>query len=80
MTCNVYQGVLLDQFGVLHDGNKAYAGVQEAVQWMAAKGMKILILSNSSKRMPCSKAAMHSLHRPLPQQAELPSTKVPVIY
>lgn len=49
--------MLLDQFGVLHDGNEAYAGAQHAVKWMADQGMKLLILSNSSKSQSnlCSK-------------------------
>lgn len=47
-----HQGVLLDQFGVLHDGQNPYAGAQEAVKWLSDQGLKILILSNSSKRRP----------------------------
>ena len=43
------QGVLLDQFGVLHDGQKAYPQAPSAVRWIHDQGMKVLILSNSSK-------------------------------
>ncbi|KAK9840529.1 hypothetical protein WJX84_012463 [Apatococcus fuscideae] len=45
-----YKGVLLDQFGVLHDGKVAYPGAVEAVQHMADQGLKLFILSNSSRR------------------------------
>ena len=44
------QGVLLDQFGVLHDGKVAYPGAVDAVRHMAAQGLKLFILSNSSRR------------------------------
>lgn len=44
------QGVLLDQFGVLHDGKNAYPDAIEAVSKLARQGRKIVILSNSSRR------------------------------
>ena len=44
------QGCLLDQFGVLHDGKTAYAGAVDAVSALAQAGLKVLILSNSSRR------------------------------
>lgn len=44
------QGVLLDQFGVLHDGKVAYPGAVEAVRQLHAAGLKVLIISNSSRR------------------------------
>jgi hypothetical protein len=46
------QGVLLDQFGVLHDGLRPYSGVQDAVKYLAEAGMRIVILSNSSRSDP----------------------------
>ena len=45
-----YKGVLLDQFGVLHDGREPYAGAIEGVQYLADQGFKLLIISNSSRR------------------------------
>ncbi|KAK9810178.1 hypothetical protein WJX72_006196 [[Myrmecia] bisecta] len=45
-----YKGVLLDQFGVLHDGQQPYVGAIDAVHEMAASGLSILVLSNSSRR------------------------------
>lgn len=45
-----FRGVLLDQFGVLHDGEKPYPGAIEAVSLLAGRGVKLLIISNSSRR------------------------------
>jgi HAD superfamily hydrolase (TIGR01459 family) len=47
-----YKACLLDQFGVLHDGQKPYGQFNiDAVKQMKEEwGMKVLILSNSSRR------------------------------
>ncbi|KAG2423639.1 hypothetical protein HXX76_015156 [Chlamydomonas incerta] len=45
-----YKGLLLDQFGVLHDGRVPYPGAVEAVTAAAAAGLALLIISNSSRR------------------------------
>ncbi|GAQ85785.1 haloacid dehalogenase-like hydrolase (HAD) superfamily protein [Klebsormidium nitens] len=45
-----YKVWLLDQFGVLHDGRKAYPGTVDAVRQLAERGAQLLIISNSSKR------------------------------
>lgn len=44
------QGLLLDQFGVLHDGQRPYPGAMDAVRAAAAAGKRIIIISNSSRR------------------------------
>lgn len=44
------QGILLDQFGVLHDGRQALPEAGTAVKAMAAAGLRVYILSNSSRR------------------------------
>ncbi len=45
------KAVLLDQFGVLHDGREAYPQAIEAVRYLREDcGMRLLILSNSSRR------------------------------
>ena len=41
--------MLLDQFGVLHDGKHAYAGAVDAVSGLAKAGLSIIVLSNSSR-------------------------------
>lgn len=43
-------GILLDQFGVLHDGKVPYPHAAAAVQRLAEAGKQIIILSNSSRR------------------------------
>lgn len=49
-TCNDCTGILLDQFGVLHDGKVPYPLAVAAVQKLAEAGKQIVILSNSSRR------------------------------
>jgi HAD superfamily hydrolase (TIGR01450 family) len=43
-----YDGFILDQFGVLHNGSNALDGAVEAVKELAQQGKKLIILSNSS--------------------------------
>lgn len=45
-----YEGFLLDQFGVLHDGEKPFEGAIEALDLIREAGRKVIILSNSGKR------------------------------
>ena len=53
-----YDAVLLDQFGVLHDGKKALPGAVECFEELAAAGKKIVVLSNTSR---CRAFAMRKL-------------------
>ena len=43
-----YDGFLLDQFGVVHDGKACYAGSAEAARELQKLGKRVAILSNSS--------------------------------
>ena len=45
-----YDAVLLDQFGVLHDGSKAIEGAIDCYEKLAAAGKKLIVLSNTSRR------------------------------
>ncbi|WP_431323393.1 TIGR01459 family HAD-type hydrolase [Rhizobium sp. YTU87027] len=45
-----FRGVVLDIFGVIHDGVKLYEPVHEALTRMRAAGMRICLLSNSPRR------------------------------
>ena len=45
----MYGNFLIDQFGVLLDGTKAYPGAAEAIMKLANRGKRIVILSNSGK-------------------------------
>jgi ribonucleotide monophosphatase NagD (HAD superfamily) len=43
-----YDGFILDQFGVLHDGSQALPGAVAAVEYLYRAGKKLMILSNTS--------------------------------
>ncbi len=45
-----YDAVLLDQFGVLHDGQVALPGAAECYSALADAGKKLVVLSNTSRR------------------------------
>lgn len=45
-----YQGWIVDQWGVLHDGEKPYEGVLDTLKELKARGKQLIILSNSGKR------------------------------
>lgn len=45
-----YDTILLDQFGVIHNGVRAYPRALRAISRLHASGVKIIILSNSSRR------------------------------
>jgi len=43
-----YDAFILDQFGVLHNGNNALDGAIELVEYLHKKGKRLIILSNTS--------------------------------
>lgn len=45
-----FDGVLLDQWGALHDGRQVFPAARHCVERLHAAGKRILILSNSGKR------------------------------
>jgi len=45
-----FGAIVLDQWGVLHDGTQAYPGVIETLTRLRAKGTRLAVLSNSGKR------------------------------
>jgi HAD superfamily hydrolase (TIGR01459 family) len=49
-----YDLFLLDQWGVLHDGEKAHDGAPQAMAELKARGKTIILVSNSSKLIPVS--------------------------
>ena len=57
----LYDFFLIDQFGVLHDGQTAYPGANEALHWLKMQGKKIVLLSNSGKRSERNVARLLSL-------------------
>ena len=47
---NLYDYFILDIWGVLHDGHKAYPGVVEAISFLRQQNKKICLLSNAPRR------------------------------
>jgi HAD superfamily hydrolase (TIGR01459 family) len=47
---NRYDAFLIDQFGVLIDGEQTYPGAIDALKHIAQSGKPVVILSNSGKR------------------------------
>jgi len=45
-----HDGFVLDIWGVIHDGQKPYPGVPEALAEMRARGKRIVLLSNAPRR------------------------------
>lgn len=45
-----FDGFIVDQWGVLHDGKRPYDGTVECLQNLRNKAKKVVLLSNSSKR------------------------------
>ena len=45
-----YDGFILDQWGVLHDGMQPYAGARDCLERMRAAGKRVVMLSNSGRR------------------------------
>tara|TARA_Y100000031_G_scaffold148385_1_gene184605 strand:+ start:614 stop:1552 length:939 start_codon:yes stop_codon:yes gene_type:complete len=56
-----YSGFILDQWGVLHDGNKPYDGVIECLKELRARKKYIIILSNSGKRSDVNKERLKEI-------------------
>ena len=45
-----YDAIFLDQFGVMHDGQKPLPGAIDCFPALAAAGKKLVVLSNTSRR------------------------------
>ena len=53
-----YALFIIDQWGVLHNGESLHDGAVETLRELRARGKKIVILSNSSKRLSVSTRRM----------------------
>ncbi|MCB1650960.1 MAG: TIGR01459 family HAD-type hydrolase [Alphaproteobacteria bacterium] len=56
-----YAGFILDQWGVLHDGEKPYEGVLDCLKELRARKKYIIILSNSGKRSDVNKERLKKI-------------------
>ncbi len=45
-----YDAMLIDQFGVIHDGQKLYAGTSEVLAKLHALQIPVIVMTNSGKR------------------------------
>ena len=45
-----FDAIVLDQWGVLHDGTTPYDGAIDALQRLVSQGSRLAVLSNSGKR------------------------------
>ncbi len=59
-----YMGFIIDQWGVLHDGNKAFDGVADCLKELMRRKKHIIILSNSGKRAQQNQDRMEELGIP----------------
>jgi HAD superfamily hydrolase (TIGR01459 family) len=57
----VYEAILLDQFGVLHDGRRAFPEAPAAVRALKDAGARIAVVSNSGKRAATNRARLQAL-------------------
>jgi HAD superfamily hydrolase (TIGR01459 family) len=56
-----YNAFILDQWGVLHNGEKPYEGVVECLKELQARNKFVVILSNSGKRAEENKARLKKI-------------------
>lgn len=45
-----YDGMLIDQFGVLHDGQRLYPGTLDVLERLHRAGIQVAVMTNSGKR------------------------------
>ena len=47
---DIYDNFIIDQWGVMHDGNKGYSCALKSIEYLEKKNKNLFIISNSSKR------------------------------
>lgn len=66
-----YDGFAIDQFGVLHDGRRPYAGALDCLERLRANGKAVVVLSNSGKRAAPNEARLAAMGFPRSSYDEL---------
>ena len=56
-----YEAFIIDQWGVLHDGAKPYPGAVETVAELHRREKRVLLLSNSGRRVTQNRERLRSL-------------------
>jgi HAD superfamily hydrolase (TIGR01459 family) len=62
---DAFDAIILDQFGVLHDGREAYRDASACLGQLAAAGKRLMVLSNSGRRAAQNAATLDRLGLPL---------------
>jgi HAD superfamily hydrolase (TIGR01459 family) len=60
-----YDLFLLDQYGVLHDGQRLYAPVSGTIAKLAAEGKAVIVMTNSGKRSEANRRRLAGMGLPL---------------
>ena len=58
---NKYENYIIDQWGVMHDGDIGYKHAIQAIDYLTKKNKNLFIISNSSKRKKTSKEKLPKL-------------------
>jgi ribonucleotide monophosphatase NagD (HAD superfamily) len=56
-----YRGFIVDQWGVLHDGERPYAEALDCLMRLRQAGKRVVLLSNSGKRTTVNAARLCEL-------------------
>ena len=72
---NKYEVFILDQWGVMHDGNKAYSNAIKCIDYLKANNKKLIIISNSSKR---KKSSIYFMSYPIKSRGALTNRQLSV--
>ena len=59
-----YDGFIVDQWGVVHDGATPYAGARECLESLKRAGKRVVMLSNSGRSNAANEALMASMGFP----------------
>ncbi len=58
---DAYEGFLIDQWGVLHDGEQVYPGALEVLAELARRNKQVVLLTNSGRRRSFNEARLREL-------------------
>jgi HAD superfamily hydrolase (TIGR01459 family) len=53
-----FDGMLIDQFGVIHDGKKLYPGTKNVLAGLHGAGIPVVVMTNSGKRAAANRARL----------------------
>lgn len=59
-----FDGLIVDQFGVLHDGDRPYPGVVDCLDRLHALGKRMVLLSNSGRRAVANRGRLEKIGLP----------------